>query len=363
MFDKMPNLKKFKGKKVVIPWSGGLDSTGLLLAMADAGAEVTALSIQAENMPNPNHEKYSRHLIKTAIRDSDLYDKIKFQTFKFPSIDGFLAWPNNFRWSQKQLWLYLSSLLTPMDTDYVAIGAVSDDNIMMIPNLKKQWKSMGWNIKDKAKLPELIFPLTKTSKATVAEWIHGYTESNRMKPIIDYVSFCEQTTKIGGVIYGCGTCPSCIASHGAGLSILQPRADSKNGKDAFASLLTSSVEDKARRLVYVKETESVNSFYITIEAEFGDGTDTFYRGSNPLKVTIDSIVVIYLGMCTGTTLNDVDFEHMEELPSDSIIVNGSEYKARKLTYLVDNGYYDVELNDHIELVHQRTGEATNEQSE
>ena len=45
MFDKMPNLKKFKGKKVVIPWSGGLDSTGLLLAMADAGAEVTALSI------------------------------------------------------------------------------------------------------------------------------------------------------------------------------------------------------------------------------------------------------------------------------------------------------------------------------
>jgi len=46
---------KYKGKKVAVPWSGGLDSTCMLIAMANAGAEVTAVTIVAENMPNPKH--------------------------------------------------------------------------------------------------------------------------------------------------------------------------------------------------------------------------------------------------------------------------------------------------------------------
>lgn len=345
------SFKKYRGREVVVAWSGGLDSTGLMIAMAEAGAIVTAISIASKILPNLKHERFARHRIKEKLRDVKFLHDIKYKEVEFDDVEGGELWPNVYRYGQKQFWLSMLSLVVPARTEVVAIGAVADDNISPIPNLKRQWKAAAWNVKDKWKYPALEFPLSNLSKVEVCDIIDDFCEKREVDFLIDEIIWCESTMQLGSRIYACGKCPSCRAARLGGIQTLHPMANSQNEAPALNYLMNFAKMAHDHKLFYIYDSDMVRSFYMEIDVNYGDGTAAWYNGT---KFTIDrdTVAIVYLGMGKDFKQNDLDaFEERESLPEDHHMVNPSEYESRKLQYLINRGY-NLEVGEYLDLAHE-----------
>lgn len=168
-------------KSVLVPWSGGLDSTFLIYSLLEAGDQVDALYVRIEC----NEDKTKREL--ASIENLKPFFA-KYTLFNYIGESSVSPIFNNGSLSLQQPILFLMALLYAVKShnQEVSIGYVlGDDAISFIGDISKVWNSFNGICHNG--LPKITFPLSKISKAHIV---------NELPPeILKEVSWCETTTK------------------------------------------------------------------------------------------------------------------------------------------------------------------------
>jgi len=181
-----------KDKRVLVSWSGGVDSTYLIENYLGRGYKVDSVYTKIQN----NDTKIVREL--AAINKmQDYFKPYAYTHLGDVGIDLNLS-PINFNIELAQPLLFLTTLfyaLKPEHTE-VAIGYILNDcAISYINDIQKTWKSFQGNCT--TKLPPLVFPLSKTDKVQ--------TYNGLPSEIKELVTWCESA----GEEDRCGECHPC----------------------------------------------------------------------------------------------------------------------------------------------------------
>ena len=209
LFEALDNIfAKYKGKKVTVLHSGGLDSNVLIAGLYLAGANVNAVSIRASVLASSGIEERTRKLFinrLTAFTPGD--HRIAAPTV---NISGNIPGIHRNRFSQMAVWLNMMPLVSREDDDYVLLGYVmADQGNSMINELRKTWRThkpyLTWN----AKLPELEFPIAKFAKSELIKYFQYKSKKcNVDENLIHAHWFCELNQD--NLLNRCGTrCESC----------------------------------------------------------------------------------------------------------------------------------------------------------
>lgn len=180
-----------KKKKVYVAWSGGLDSTFLLMEMSRRGYEVRAGYIEMLN----NRDKTARELkaIENIISAGFLdkydvkYDGVvaKFSAEKFSG---------NIDLSQPLAWIIGIAYTVASDIDEVAMGYVmNDDAISYLDEITTAFNGVRALLRSS---PKLVFPIKKMRKREI--WDALPTN------VREHLTWCESTRSDN-----CGECGSC----------------------------------------------------------------------------------------------------------------------------------------------------------
>ncbi len=179
-----------KNKKILVSWTGGLDSTYLILKLLNEGHYVN--TVYTEIVSNINQIAREKHAVNNIIKYFNNYHNyLGHKEIKSCS------WANNLCFQQFPS--ILKGLIeTYNDHDEVAIGYVmNDDIISFIPDITKVWNSYK-NICHE-RFPKITFPIIKEHKK--------YIYLNTPNEYLQYVTWCERTDNKKT---NCGKCPSCL---------------------------------------------------------------------------------------------------------------------------------------------------------
>lgn len=184
-------------KSVFVLWSGGIDSTYLILRLLEDGFHVEAgyVNIRNNRLKTPM-EKAALSKLAPAIREF-------FPSFKYEGV--IYSASNNVGYQRglkyKQLPYFLHAFLVAPHTDYRALGYVAGDSaIKNLGNITALYNSYGQVYN--GKMPELVFPIRKTTKAEIL----AYMEAN-YKGIIEECVWCERP--MGEHFKPCESCTPC----------------------------------------------------------------------------------------------------------------------------------------------------------
>lgn len=150
-------------KRVIVLWSGGLDSTYLVYSNLLSGNHVTALYIEISN----NKEKTIREKKAIETISSILKEKISTQiSLMYPITISVECNTDNIVLGQAYIWASIAPIYTSNidDIDEIQIAYVmNDDAISFMPEIKKIYNSYNGIVRNK--LPKLVFPLKKMKKS------------------------------------------------------------------------------------------------------------------------------------------------------------------------------------------------------
>lgn len=338
---RLKEFLKYKGKKVVVPWSGGLDSTTLLITLAHVGAEVCALSFSGGNLPNDKHESHARTNLRNIIQKRNCGEYIKFKDITLPTLGG--MWPGAYKAAQHSLWIKMLPLVIP-NADFVFLGyVVGDGCVSQEKEIQKEWNAGNFNIHHDYTMPTLVLPLRTFVKPDVCRLFTDVIEREHFDGLDDHITFCQSTTKLGNHLYGCGDCPSCDTAKSTGTNHLQVLVNRENPNRVLREWIPRMAGTDGVKLFRMRESEKVNSFFISIECEAGDGSAPYNRKHFSVDFTKDTDAIIYLGTMEGDSLHGQDFPLEVAFSEIYHIVNQAEYKVRQLTYLAEKGYTDIDL--------------------
>jgi len=193
------SFKIDKSKKILILWSGGYDSTLILIEALRQGYDVETLYIDLEN----NHLKSIREIYKRQLIHQKLENKfskvIKDRVIKILNIKRPLS-----TYMQPSLWLTQSLITLEKDVDYICLGYLKYSSFWHIHD---QWRIAFKTLQkclilDKEILP--LFPLEWVDK----EDCHKYFKKYYSK-IYSLCHTCETPVLKNSVIVDCGECKSC----------------------------------------------------------------------------------------------------------------------------------------------------------
>ncbi len=186
-------------KTVLIPWSGGMDSTYLIQHYGEQGYEVYAGYIELEN----NEIKTAMEL--RAIEKMEPLLKAKYDFVylgKIFKVDINAVDQNRLSLSQPLVWLTALAYNTYW-YDEVALGYVlSDQGISWLNDFQDIWQAFSKLSPSPEKWPKLSFPLIKKHKSDM--WLEMH------KDIRELCVWCEEP--IDDEIIGwkpCGECAPC----------------------------------------------------------------------------------------------------------------------------------------------------------
>lgn len=183
-------------KNLLIPWSGGLDSTYLLYKALKDNHTVTTLSMNLRNNIGQQFlENEAREKIKIILSDM----KLSILTRFLESDIDVKSYSNNFELVQPPIWVLFSALTLHEYIDEIQFGYVLGDHansyIDDILNLFEAIKPFM-----KSKNAKITFPIIKQHKKDLYDRLP--TE------IKNAISYCENP--IGEKYIACRKCDSCI---------------------------------------------------------------------------------------------------------------------------------------------------------
>jgi len=172
--------------KIMVLWSGGMDSTFLIWKLLREGHEVTATYIDIMN----NATKTKREL-KSITKISKLFSVYSFTLL--PTQHVSISPGHNMYLQQTVCW----GLVLPVceDMDELHLGYImNDDAVSFIPEIKQMFNGYKGLIQN---LPKLKFPLLKYNKQ--------YIWNNLPEKIRKHTTWCESPR----IKDNCGTCIPC----------------------------------------------------------------------------------------------------------------------------------------------------------
>lgn len=184
--------------KIFAFWTGGMDSTAMILRLLAAGHEVHAGYVEIMN--NPEKTKRERAAIQ------NLLPKIQERYPEFVLVErvaktecsvGPVHYP-----SFKQLPSFVfAAVQYAGGYDQIALGYVmNDDEISFLSEIRELFEtSFRLTIQSDIKIPEIIFPMTKTSKHEI---------HNDLGELFEFVTWCEEENLPEGH-RNCGECTPC----------------------------------------------------------------------------------------------------------------------------------------------------------
>ena len=183
------------GKRIIIPWSGGLDSTYLVYTNLRDGNTVLPVYITIENNTSKvDREKKTVAQLVELFKEMDLLGELEDIDFSTEFETGFSP---NLAFAQMPIWIIGLLYTNWSECDEIQMGYVmNDDAVSYIDEVKKIWKSYS-GITNDGKVPTLKFPLSKMKKWKI--W------GDLPDKIRQLTMFCE--TSVGGL--DCGECDSC----------------------------------------------------------------------------------------------------------------------------------------------------------
>lgn len=206
-----------KGSKVLIPWSGGMDSTYLVNYAIDKGCIVhTAYFEILNNKDKTPHEIEARDnmkrffMNKAESKRTTFIDHGRVASFNMPDIAeyGSRTRPvGNF--SQTPLWIMAAAYMADQ-YDYVAMGFVMGDKTVSWAKeyaaMFESYKNIKQDVVDKSRV-KLVFPLMKTPKDIIWQGLPAELKNN--------LWICENPHKNkDGTHRECGRCEPCIKHPG-----------------------------------------------------------------------------------------------------------------------------------------------------
>jgi hypothetical protein len=179
-------------KRVFVLWSGGLDSTYLIIKNIEDGKEVDAGHAQIVGNGNDKVELEAVETLAKLLKE-DYHDYFNYMGLivKYEFRGGF---NNNIHLRQAPVWIN-TALYNSQNYSEIQFGYVlNDDAISYLAEIRRAYNGYRGLADD---LPPLTFPLSKTSKETAL-----FRTPERYLP---YISFCEMP--VGNA--ACGVCHSC----------------------------------------------------------------------------------------------------------------------------------------------------------
>ena len=178
-------------EKVLVAWSGGVDSTYLIDQYLSQGYEVHALPIKILN---------NTHQVAREMKARDTMIKRYFNKYNFMCLQSieisFDQIGDCLIYQQTPFWLMGLIISAKQDYKEVAIGYVmNDDAISHLEEIKQIWNSYAGIAPS---LPPLVFPLTKTKKE------HAY--ERLPQELKSLVTWCANETNDKDK---CGKCIPC----------------------------------------------------------------------------------------------------------------------------------------------------------
>lgn len=168
-------------KKVLIPWSGGLDSTYLVWKNLSEGNTVYTFSVELENnVGQRDSEIAARKLIQEFFQEQNLNIRL-FSDYGLSKIS--VRGGYNMVLSQPPIWVLFSMYSHDLcDTEEIQIGYVmNDDAISYLDEIRNLYSSYSSFLS--CKPPTLQFPIIKKKK---------YDLINEMpEELVKMVSYCE----------------------------------------------------------------------------------------------------------------------------------------------------------------------------
>lgn len=175
--------------KVLVAWSGGLDSTALIDRLLKQGDQVRSIYVELPcNGVKVQREKMA---IEGMLPHFKPYAFQHYGNAKFEFVGSSI-------FSLRQPTLWITGLLYALTSDIDAVNiayVLNDDAVSYLPELRAIWDS--YSGLTSLKLPPLSFPLIKVDKHTL--W------NDLPDDLKKHVTWCEHPTSITP----CGDCHSC----------------------------------------------------------------------------------------------------------------------------------------------------------
>lgn len=330
------DLGKYKGKVVTLPWSGGLDSTMLLLGLLDAGVEeVRTIAFTGGQLPNPEHEKFARETIRDILGEAGY--KVTHREVELPPIrDG--HWPNSFAYAQHTMWMQMLPMVVSEHTDVVLMGYISTDGfIPFIEDMKKHWIAGNYNYAGNS-FPELHFPIKKLHKYHVIDSLLTLAEKLKVTRIRDFVTFCHQTFKAGNFILRCGECSNCKSADSKGTGWLQQTAYVTNDQ-RITNLLFKRVDDYKDGELFDLEYGDRYQRFLKVKMEEGDGPSLFLKPKFKEDLSKITYALVYIGE------HHEPIKVLKKLPTKSIVLNQKELDQSHAQGLLEYHYSDPRVKE------------------
>lgn len=190
----------YAGKRVLVFWSGGADSTALVMALAEAGAYVTILEVLTKQTPNPDAELHHRKQVLEWFAKNN----VKYQKhYQFEM--GVIYGNHGASYTQSWWWMQIAQLYRSSDYDCIAFGWVSgDDSVAWIAEYQQLWQAGECFLKEES--PELAFPLAKIDK----QQITNFFDQHVSRPPVWWCELPVDGVTSDNPYTECGKCPSCL---------------------------------------------------------------------------------------------------------------------------------------------------------
>ena len=239
-------------KKVLIPWSGGLDSTTLVYNNLKEGNTVVPVYLTIEN----NENKVKKELevldkLKSVLDGKISRGELPGRLERIESdVRLSVAGCPNLSLAQIPVWITGLLYTEWHGVDEIQVGYVmNDDAISYIPDFKKMFNSYKSIVHDELSIPKLTFPLVKTKKRICWD-----TLPHEVRQL---TVFCENPS--GG--NDCGHCVSCQRSKNDGLFSRYER----NWEDAVKEEI---VEEEIEPMEYALDCDITE---YEVEVEYKEG--------------------------------------------------------------------------------------------
>lgn len=210
-------------KKVLIAWSGGLDSTYMIQYYLEQGYTVDVVTCNLGNAW-PTQMKREQAAIKKMMKGYFKDKPVRLLGSSHIKFDGNCF--GTLALSQVPVWLF--NLVTYLQHDHteVAIGYVMNDDAMSyLDDVRAIWSAYSGLLF--RELPPIVFPLVKYKKTMIHDRLHI--------DLRKHVTWCESPEKEDQ----CGTCPSCKKMVDACLQVPPP-------KKTFIELAEAMAEEETR---------------------------------------------------------------------------------------------------------------------